>query len=89
MDAGDVFDQLAFIALKPQELVERIAADLDSKSVQIVITRQAIENHIAQLVAKYGGKLGGMTRKNLVSRVARRLSRRKRKRWEKSQSWLD
>jgi len=89
MDVGDVFDQLAFIAIKPRELVARIAADLDAKPLRMVITRKVIEDHIAQLVAKYGGRLGGMTRKNLISQVERKLKINDRRRWEKTQAWLD
>jgi len=85
MDLGDVLDQLAFAGLKPKELVARIAADLAPRCH----TRLGIESHIATLVARYGGRLGGMTRKNLVSQVERKLKLNRRRQWEKTQAWPD
>jgi len=88
MDLGDVLDQLAFAGLKPKELVARIAANLTGKTLRSV-TQQEIETHIAQLVAKYGGRLGGMTRKNLVAMVGRRLKIHEQRRWKNTQAWLN
>jgi hypothetical protein len=80
MDLGDVLDQMAFAALKPRELIARIAADLQPRCR----TRLDIEKHVATLVARYGGRLGGMTRKNLVSQVEHKLRLNRHRQWEKT-----
>ena len=86
-DLDDVLDQMAFAGLRPKELVAKIAADLTAS--RRFTSRADIENHIAGLVARYGGRLGGMTRKNLVSLVERKLNLRAIRQWEKTQAWLN
>jgi hypothetical protein len=81
MDAGDVFDQLAFIGMKPKEIIVKITKDVQKSKP--FPTRSDIESHVAALVARYGGKLAGMTRKNLVSAVERKLRLNERRRWDR------
>lgn len=77
LETGDVFDQLAFLAMKPKDLISVIATDAQRKAPWP--TEQHIEPIVAGLVARYGGRLGGMTRKNLINAVKKEIIRRLRK----------
>ena len=83
----DVLDRMAFVGLKPRELIAKIATDVTARKP--FPSRIDIENHVANLVARYGGHLGEMTRKNLVSRVARKLKITTNIRWQKTLLWLN
>lgn len=77
LETGDVFDKLAFLALRPKELIGLIADEAQRKRPWP--SDQCINEVIQPMVARYGGKLGGMTRKNLVSSVQREIYKRHRK----------
>jgi hypothetical protein len=85
MDDSKVFDQLAFAGYGPRELIAKIAADVFKKTQfpslinPMMPTNERIERHIAELVETYGGRLAGLTRKNLVQRVRREIVNQQRR----------
>lgn len=77
LETGDVFDQLAFLAMKPKDVITVIANEAQKRRPWP--SAQDIEAEIKPLVARYGGKLGGMTRKNLINAVLKEIYKRHKK----------
>jgi hypothetical protein len=85
-DMSQVFDKLAIRGMSTKDLVAWIANDAIAhhkrKRLPAVVLaammpqKTDIEKQIESIVARYGGKLGGLTRKNLVNEVWREIVRR-------------
>jgi hypothetical protein len=82
LETGDVFDKLAFLGLSSKELVAQVASSLvaDHKRRHpawafSMPQRSDVEKRAAELAARYGGKLGGMTRKNFCNAVWKEIVR--------------
>jgi hypothetical protein len=69
------------------QLVERIALDFGATWQSANPTLDRVVLYIGRLVAAYGPKLGGLSRKRLAARVMRRIEAHQRKKakedWDK------
>jgi hypothetical protein len=86
LEMGDVFDKLAFQGISTKDLVAMVATNVwdgknrgrKSSPFTFWPTRQEVEHHVAEIVARYG-KIGRMTRKNFVNAVWDEMVRRERR----------
>jgi hypothetical protein len=91
MEVGEVFDQLAFLGASNKDLVGIVATAVwkarnpreDTSAFIFWPKREDIEKVVAEWVARYGGRLGGMTRKNFINAVDRELVKRERRKARK------
>lgn len=83
---GDIFDKLAFQGMRDKEIVVAIATTIWNEANQdrnpspwiYWPTRERIERSVNVLVQRFG-KIGKMTRKNLVNEIDREMKRRARR----------
>lgn len=83
----DVFEMMAWRSMTEKEIIERIVLDFlrvqkredDPHRIRPSIGRPRVEAYLARLVERYGGKLGGLSRNKLVSKVMNRMEARERK----------
>jgi hypothetical protein len=83
----DVFEMMAWRSMTEKEIIERIVFDflgpekqeVDPRKFPTSIGRPRVEAYLARLVERYGGKLGGLSRNKLVSKVMNRMEARERK----------